>query len=434
MTNKLYSALVAVAGGAALVGAPASQAGMPDGLDVSTKFSQQFQDVDAEFNDNAGVQPAGGLDQEYSFEFPRVALDINAQFTPWLSMYAEFTNEVDDNGDGFAANDVANDLTLINVDVLKAAGSAAADNNSLTLQFGTPVGGLSNYFNGTDGALAQTNPLIGNAPFRPIDAMTGIKLIGSHDIGGVVKSVSWDAGFYTGNFFPGADIQSATSGSSNAAGDSGNGGRDEDRGESFNLRGKLTFAGGFSAGAGFVDAEDNAQFFDSSNDVFNVGGTFETNANVFGSANPVTGGAIGPNFTSEAQGWNLEAQWKAPEGMMLEGSKILGKYTEVEGNGLGQDDDSQELESWKILGQAYVVPDTAYLAARWQTVTNESDGVSSNDELERFQIGGGVWLADNTLLKAEYFDQSEEANMASAVGGNRATDFDGFGLELSSSF
>jgi hypothetical protein len=403
MKKNLYSALVAVAGGVGLVGAPASMAadGLPDGLSISTKFSQNFQDVDSDL-------PGGGSGQEHSFEFPRVALDINAQFTPWLSVYTEFTNEQSDFEGATLTNDVVNDLTLINVDLLKASDSAAADNNSLTLQFGTPVGGLSNYFNASDGALTQTNPLIGNHPYRPIDAMTGAKLIGSHNFGGVVKSFSWDAGYYTGAFFPS---------------------RGDDRGESFNLRGKLAFAGGFSAGVGYVDAEDNSAFFNSNNGPFNVNGNFNTHIGVGGGGNP--------DFTTAAQGWRLEGQWKAPSGMMLEGSKINAWYGEVE-----SDDENltlpsgntveSELENWGVLAQAYVVPDTAYLAARYQLVEHTSGNVSNNNELDRFQIGGGVWLSDNTLLKAEYFDQSEEAFASSAAGGGE--DFDGFGVELSSSF
>jgi hypothetical protein len=387
MTNKLYSALVAVAGGAALVAAPASQADVADGLSLSGKFTQLFQVVDGDDFDQAS----------HSFNFPEVALDINAQFTPWLSMYSEFTNETTDN----QSFDVRNDLTLINVSLLKAAGSAAADSNSLTLQFGTPVGGLSNYFNGSDGALVQTNPLIGNAPARFIDAMTGAKLIGSHEIGGAVKSVSWNAGYYTSNFLPQ---------------------RQDGRGESINLRGRVDFAGGFSTGAGFVDSEDNSAFYNGNRDTFNTNGNFDTNIGVGGSN-------AGLNLTDEAQGWSVQGQWKAPKGVMLEGSKILGQYYEAEGDG---NNDGSELEAFKILGQAYVVPDTAYLAARYTEATNESDGVGSDDTLDRFQIGGGVWLAEKTLLKAEYFEQGEEANATSAGGGG--SDFDGFGLELSSTF
>lgn len=382
MKKNLYSALVAVAGGVAMVSAPV-QAETPDGLSFNYKFQQLVQDVDTD---------DGAANQETSFEFPRASIGINAQFTPWLSAYTEFTNENSDwaGGDRLGA-EIQNDLTLINVSLLKAAGSAAAENNSLTLQFGTPVGGLSNYFNGSDGSLVQTNPLIGNAPFRAIDAHTGFKLIGSHDIGGVVKSVSWDAGLYTSNFFPQHNQPS---------------------GESLNLRGRVDFTGGFSGGLGYVDAEDNGAILGANNDTFNVNGSHST--------------SFDPGV-SNGEGWSAQAQWKAPSGMMLEGSKILGEYFEIEPDTGAA---GVEGEAFRLLGQAYVVPDTAYLAARYTAVENED--ASNNDEGDRFQIGGGVWLADNTLLKAEYFDQSEEVNAASAAGGG--ADFDGFGLELSSTF
>ncbi len=396
MKKNLYSALVAVAGSAAMVSAPA-QAGMPDGLDLGFKYAQHFQSVDGD-----------NFDDDTTFNFPSTALDINAQFTPWLSVYAEYTNEEDDN----AGTSIKNDLTLINVDVLTAADSAAAENNSLTLQFGTPVGSLSNYFNATDGALAQTNPLIGNNPYRSIDAHTGAKLIGGHQIGGVVKRIDWDFGFYTADFSPDTDTE---------------------KGESFELSGKVTFAGGFSAGAGYVASEDNAAFYNSNRGPFNVNGSFDT-ALAVGS-----GGPSAPQLDEEAEGWRLEGQYKVPSGMMLAGSKINAWYGEAEAdekdldvNGDGIDDLESEMEHYGVLAQAYVVPETAYLAARYQQIEHTSGSVSSNNELDRIQIGGGVYLSDNTLLKAEYFDQSEEAFAQSDAAGG--SDFDGFGVELSSSF
>ena len=79
--------------------------------------------------------------------------------------------------------------------------------------------------------------------------------------------------------------------------------------------------------------------------------------------------------------------------------------------------------------QQYLYPGKLYIAGRYTNATNDTDGVDGEDTLERVQIGGGYWINNKTLLKAEYVDQDEDANSGGQIGG-----FDGFITEVSVKF
>ncbi len=75
-----------------------------------------------------------------------------------------------------------------------------------------------------------------------------------------------------------------------------------------------------------------------------------------------------------------------------------------------------EVEAWGIEATYDIIPDLLYVAGRFTRVSNESDGIAVTGSMERFQIGGGVWIADNVLLKVEYINQSEEAGSPGQIG------------------
>ena len=80
--------------------------------------------------------------------------------------------------------------------------------------------------------------------------------------------------------------------------------------------------------------------------------------------------------------------------------------------------------------QQYLVPRKFYVAGRFTSATNDTDGVSGEDTLERIQVAGGYWLNDKTLWKFEFVDQDEEANSGGQIGEG----FDGVITELSVKF
>ena len=83
----------------------------------------------------------------------------------------------------------------------------------------------------------------------------------------------------------------------------------------------------------------------------------------------------------------------------------------------------------------YNINKELYVAARYSMSTNESEGISSDDALDRIQVGGGYWIADQVLLKVEYVKQTEEAfSGGQQTDGTGEAEWDGFLAELSVTF
>ena len=107
-------------------------------------------------------------------------------------------------------------------------------------------------------------------------------------------------------------------------------------------------------------------------------------------------------------------------------------FSFIDGGGdlsvLSQAEDFVEEESairFFAVEGAYDITDSLYGAARYTRVTNETDGAGDDNVLDRIQVGGGWWIADNALFKAEYVLQREGEDSPGQIG----DDFDGFNLE-----
>ena len=57
---------------------------------------------------------------------------------------------------------------------------------------------------------------------------------------------------------------------------------------------------------------------------------------------------------------------------------------------------------------------------------NSTSGVTGDTLLDRIQIGAGWWIADGTLVKAEYMFQNEGNNSPGSIG----ADWSGFSTEI----
>ena len=393
-------ALLAAAVGTAT---PTSAVELWEGSDLTVKLAQHFQSVEADSSDGAvaASESADNFtpgDTNAAFMRPRFNLEFSLQFTPWLSAFVDIAEEPNDFG-GSDPFSIENDLTFLDVGLLKAVGSNAADRNSVTLRLGTPVGTLWNFRGYSDGAAVQGNPLIGNTPFDPVDAFTGAQILGTHQVGGVVESVGWDIAVLTGNF------NEDTRG---------------DRGTDINLRGRIALAGGLKIGAAYVttDNENGATsaFFNGNGDNVSLADTAspsgrETHFAFFDANRDVR------DFGVDSDAWQIDGEYSYEDRLTARAW-----YAEAE-----EDTNNLELSNVGVEGQLYLSPDELYVASRYTRVENESDGISGDDTLDRIQVGGGAWLAENTLLKVEYIRQNEEQNARSRVG----DDWDGVLVELS---
>jgi len=93
-------------------------------------------------------------------------------------------------------------------------------------------------------------------------------------------------------------------------------------------------------------------------------------------------------------------------------------------------EEESAIRFFAVEGAYDLIPETIYGAVRYTRVTNETDGAGSDNVLERLQLGGGWWIAENTLFKAEYVLQNEGEDSPGQIG----DDFDGFNLEVSVRF
>jgi hypothetical protein len=399
MKKNIFAMAMGIVLWAAMAAAPVQAVEIFEGLDLNVKIAQHFQSVEADSSANAigGFDPG---DTNAAFMRPRFNLELSMQFTPWLSAFVELAEEPNDFGGDFDPFSIENDLTFLDVSLLKAIDRPLADKHMLTLRLGTPVGTLWNFRGYSDGAAVQGNPLIGNTPFDPVDAFTGAQILATHEIGGVIESAGWDIAALTGNF------NEDTRG---------------DRGTDINIRGRVSFSPGLSVGAGFVttDNEDGATsaFFNGNGDNVSMADRSspsgrETHFAFFDDGgNPQA-------FGVESDAWQIDGKYA-----FQEQATIRAWYARAE-----EDTNGLELSNIGLEGQFYVIPDV-YVAARYSIVENETPGIGGDDTLERAQIGGGVWLWDNTLIKVEYIRQTEEANARSNVG----DDWDGVLVELSTS-
>lgn len=119
---------------------------------------------------------------EFGFHRIRFNLGVTAILHDRISVLADLGHEPNDFGADFApqVDYVALDLQLT---------------DAITFRTGTPVTGLFNFRGYSDGAVTQSNPLIGNSPIDFVTAETGVTLIGSYDTFG------WDLTWTSPDFF-----------------------------------------------------------------------------------------------------------------------------------------------------------------------------------------------------------------------------------------
>jgi len=95
-----------------------------------------------------------------------------------------------------------------------------------------------------------------------------------------------------------------------------------------------------------------------------------------------------------------------------------------------------EMKFWSVEGR-YMINSEFYVAARYAESDNESVGITDNNTASRLQLGGGWWMNDFTLFKAEYVKQEEEqysGGGTAAFGAAGGAEWDGIIVEVSVTF
>jgi len=135
--------------------------------------------------------------------------------------------------------------------------------------------------------------------------------------------------------------------------------------------------------------------------------------------------------------FQINAQYRLSPNTLFRGWAGMAKddysFVDAQGNQTvaSQSVDYAQIESkmrfFAVEASHYLVPESFYVASRYSQVTNDTDGVSGDKDMSRFQFGIGWWLVKNTLFKAEYVSQSEGEFSPGQIG----SDWDGFTAELS---
>ena len=403
-------------------------------LEVDLLLLQGFQDIQAK----DGAFRPGDEEQTANFERLRVNLQLKAKITDYITAdvdIAEEPNDFGNNGDrDFAFHQ---DFGGIEFDLLGLTG-APRDNTDLILRIGN-IGAAPFQFKGfQDGADNQGNALIGNAPVDFATAENGMQLSYSESsLSGPIKG--WNvAGHVTGSSF-GEQFQ-------------------EGRGFNFRLQGTLNFAGGFNAGLNFFQADQGDQLVFDSAGVASLDGVTTTNYrfgdgenynfSASGSSSRETHTGVMPGLNMSIIQLNLAYQPNDETSLIVMFGRAADEYafSDISGNiqagHVFLDGDGERQEATNVVeadsginyfvleAQQYLVPNKFYLAARYTNSTNETDGISNEDTLERIQVAAGYWLNEKTLWKFEFVDQDEEENSGGQIGGG----FKGFVSELSVKF
>ncbi|WP_339753492.1 hypothetical protein [uncultured Marinobacter sp.] len=413
-------------GGVLALAAPASQADieMLDGrIATNIYLTQGIQSVEA---DSGAFDPAN-TETEAGFHRTRVNFTTVIRFTDWLTATVDLGEESEDFGDQFQ---ITNDDTFLDVALLRAIGSPLAERNALILRFGQPVITTFNFRGYTDGAAALGNPLIGNSPFDIVTAEAGVGLYGQHSLGdGVLQSLGWD--FKVSQPTIGEDFSG-------------------DRSFNLNATVRLVFAGGFKLGAGWLHSDGGDQFEPGPGNFANISATDAVigDGEAYNFPGTFTGSrdthaGLLPGISTDL--WMVDFEYARDDIFMpvtVRGWLGLGKddfsFVDAGGNQTtmrgGAISEVARMESkilgWGSEGTFYVLPNFAYLAVRYTEVENRSNGISGKPQLDRLQLGGGVWLAENVLTKAEYVRQQEERNSPGQIG----DDWDGFVFEIATRF
>lgn len=355
--------------------------------------------------DGAAADP-GNTETDSGFHRLRFALNINAQLTDKLSIFAELAEEPNDWNDSSAA--ISQDLAWIQYQI----------NQSVGVRLGNMIATTQNFLRYSDGAAVQSNPFVGNSLVDMITAEEGLWFYGVHNLAGG-DSITWDGTLSTPDFF--ADFS-------------------DGRGYNYGFRGTYNLSSGLSFGAGV---------FSTNHDMSAVEGKTAGSLIAAGDGDNYQFASSAPNARIthplivpgvDAFIWQADMQYMT-DTIMLHGlyGNASDDYSWADGQGAFQTsyiEQESEMQFWSIEGR-YLFDENLYVAVRYAESDNESSGVTENNTASRLQLGGGWWMNDFTLFKVEYVKQEEEqfsGGGTAVFGAAGGTEWDGFIAEVSVTF
>lgn len=393
-------------------------------LKVNFYALQAFQAIQAK----EGAFRPEDEEQSSNFQRLRVNLELSFQISDHIRAYVDIAEEPNDFSNFNDVNFTFNqDFAGIDFELFGLSG-AARDDATLILSLGN-IGTAPFQFKGfQDGAATQSNPLIGNSPVDFATAESGAQLaFHQHSGDGLIESFNV-IGAITGSTF--GEVYN------------------ENRGFNYRVQGAVETAMGIDVGLNYLKANQGDQLDISGTQVGSLDGVtrpgyvFGDGENYNFSSSPTSARDthVGVLPGLEMEILQLNVQVKPTPSTTLIGMYGVAKddFAFVDGSGnitgnvgnVGVIAQESEINYYVLEGTQYVVPDTLYLAARYTNVTNETPGITSENTLERLQVGAGYWLTDRVLAKVEYVDQTEEANSGGQIGAG----FDGFSAEVSVKF
>ncbi|MBU2978481.1 hypothetical protein [Alteromonas sp. C1M14] len=398
--NKLYLATSSLA---LLYFSPAAIAQQESRIQLSGAVMQSWQ---AGMEVEGAAADPGNANADSGFHRFRFAININVQVTERVSVFAELAEEPNDWNDSSAA--VSQDLAWIQFQF----------NDDMGVRLGNLISTTQNFIRYSDGAAVQSNPFVGNSLVDMITAEEGLWFYGVHNTAND-HSITWDAVVSTPDFF--ADFT-------------------DGRGYNYGLRGTYNLPSGLSFGGGM---------FSTNHDIDAVTGKTAGTLIAVGDGDNYQFASSAPNARVthplivpgvDAFIWQADVQYKT-DTVLLHGlfGSAKDDYSWADGQGTFQTnyiEQDAEMAFWSIEGR-YMINEDLYVAARYAESDNESAGISDNNTASRLQLGGGWWMNDSTLFKAEYVKQEEEQYSGGGTaqfGAEGGAEWDGVIIEASVTF
>lgn len=159
--------------------------------------------------------------------------------------------------------------------------------------------------------------------------------------------------------------------------------------------------------------------------------------------NDNSGAGEGPGSVRPGDGRTLST-WEANAILTLfDGNKLSGYFGSGTGSGANPSNQPKGDEEWTYFGveASQYLNDDIFLAARYSNIDYSKFLTTDNTgNVFRMQFGGGLWITENILMKAEYVYQKAEGFNAGTYGVANSVDvgiepeFKGFILEVAVSF
>lgn len=411
---KINSKVLSVSLAAIFFSCAANAVDIADGkLTIDLFFQQQWQSgIEVDGSMGSLINPGDGS-AESGFNRMRFALHLNAQISDRISAFIELAEEPNDFAE---VGEIENDLAWIQFNFTDDA----------AVRLGAIVATTMNFLRYTDGAVVQSNPLIGNGVNDIITAESGAWFTGTHKVG--LGTWDWNITVTRPSFFE--DFN-------------------DDAGYNFTLRSSVVTKAGFGIGAGYFKSTGDMTCPTPTTCTMQ-GGFTRGGGPLQGDGDPYSFAASSPGLRNkhvglapgiEADAWQLDVMYSSDK------FTVHGFFGQVEDDfSFAQGDlnsntagffstTDAEYDFFGLFGKVDL-SEKVYLAARYTATSNEAEGITGAENIERIQVAAGYWVNDSVLFKAEYVYQDEEAFSGGGVCtfGTTDCDWDGIVLEVSVAF